>query len=171
MLYLLTFSCYGTHLPGDARGSSDHVRQGTHEFIPPSLGLETYHRRHLRQKPHVLSTPKTRALVREEIVEVCRFRDWQLYALHVRSNHVHGIVEAEAPASRVFGDWKAYATRSLRASGEDSIGRVYWTHGGSARHIRTNDDLTRLIEYVLNGQGAPMETYCKLFPLTGVYIQ
>jgi hypothetical protein len=40
VLYLLTFACYGSHLPGDARGSFDHVRRGEHCRLAPNPGLE-----------------------------------------------------------------------------------------------------------------------------------
>lgn len=83
-----------------------------------------------------------------------------LYALHVMTNHVHGVVEAPTPPSRVFNDWKAYASRTLRAAGEDPLHGIYWTHEGSAREVLTSEDLTHAMRYVLKGQGPQMETYC-----------
>ena len=93
-------------------------------------------------------------LVRDAIVNVCEFRKWLLYALHVRTNHVHLIVEADTSPSRIFNDWKAYATRAL-----NNPGRIHWSHGGSARSIQTPDGLTRAMHYVLRSQGDPMEIY------------
>lgn len=34
--YFITFRCYGTHLPGDARGSFDHVRNGERRYTRPT---------------------------------------------------------------------------------------------------------------------------------------
>ena len=42
---------------------------------------------------------------------VCVRRGWSLLAAHVRSNHVHTVVEAEVPPERVMGDFKTYASR------------------------------------------------------------
>jgi REP element-mobilizing transposase RayT len=160
MLYLLTFTCYGSHLPGDARGSFDHLRRGERRPIDANPGLEAYRRRSTRQAPYVLESAQARSVVRSAIVEVCAHRCWFLHALHVRTNHVHGIVDAEVPFSRVFGDWKAYASRALRAAGQSPSDRLFWTHGGSARRILSPQDLDRALRYVLLGQGRLMETYC-----------
>lgn len=93
-------------------------------------------------------------MVRDAIVNVCKFRGWFLYALHVRTNHVHGIVGAEVAPSKIFNDWKAYATRAL-----NNPGGIHWTRGGSARRIQTPDSLSRAMQYVIQGQGDPMEIY------------
>jgi REP element-mobilizing transposase RayT len=128
-LYLLTFTCYGSHLPA-------------------------FGRRKLKQDKYLLASPESRALVRDAIVKVCKFRGWVLYALHVRTNHVHGIVDAEVSPSRIFNDWKAYATRSL-----GDPGRIHWSRGGSARRIQTPSGLTRAMHYVLHKQGELMQVY------------
>jgi REP element-mobilizing transposase RayT len=159
VLLFVTFSCYGSHLPGDDRGSCDHVRNGHRRFIAPSPGLEQNRRRLMRQPPFLLSTPQTRAAVRQAIVEVCQVRGWFLHALHVRTSHVHGIVEAESSPSRVLNDWKAYATRALRGAGLIACDRMVWTAGGSARRIGSPEALTHARRYVLEGQGEPMEVY------------
>ena len=158
MLYLLTFSCYGSHLPGDARGSADHARCGERRPLAPNPYLEAYRRRQMRQAPFLLDSAEARSRVRSAIVEVCQYRLWFLYALHVRTNHVHGIVDAGVSPSLVFSSWKAYASRRLRAAG--TMDRLYWTHGGSSRRILTARGLTNAMHYVLHGQGEAMETYC-----------
>jgi REP element-mobilizing transposase RayT len=114
----------------------------------------------MKRPPFLLSTPESRSLVLNAITNVCAFREWFLYALHVRTNHVHGIVEANAQPRQILHDWKAYATRLLRTEGEDLAGRILWTHGGSARRITKHEDLTGAVDYVLRRQGEPMEIYC-----------
>ena len=100
-VYLITFSCYGTHLPGDATGSYDHVRKGDRRFIAPNQALEQYHRRKMRQPAYQLSTADVRETVRDAIVEVCRFRQWNPCALHVRTTHVHALIEADSATRSV----------------------------------------------------------------------
>ena len=109
--------------------------------------------------PFELRDATSRRVVRDAIVKVCDFRSVPLYALHVRTNHVHGVVEAE-DARRVLHDWKAYATRSLRDAGLVAPDRVVWTHGGNASPLRSSASVRAAIRYVLEGQGEGMETYC-----------
>ena len=124
----------------------------------PDVGLERDRRGRMRRSPYLLSTPQARSLVRDAVVGVCQFRAWFLYALHVRINHVHGIVESDAPR-RVLNDWKAYATRALRGAGLTGADQPVWTHAGSTRRIASADGLKRAIRYVLEEQGEPMETF------------
>ena len=70
MTYFLTFTTYGTHLPGDPRGSSD--RRGT--LLEVSPALETFARKLMPESPFRLDRPEDRRTVREAIVEVCRHR-------------------------------------------------------------------------------------------------
>ncbi|HEY7333732.1 MAG TPA: hypothetical protein VH639_02535 [Bryobacteraceae bacterium] len=134
MVVLVTFSCYGSHVPGDRRGSFDHIRNGERRFVWPNAGLEQDRRGRMRGQPFLLSSPQSRALVRDAVLKVCEFRGWLLYALHVRTNHVHGIVEGDEPR-RVLNDWKAYATRVLRAAALAGADQPAWAHGGSTRGI------------------------------------
>jgi REP element-mobilizing transposase RayT len=115
----------------------------------------------MKQAPYLLATSKSRTIVLTAIANVCEFRGWFLYALHVRTNHVHGVVGATVPPSQILQQWKAYASRLLRTTHDEPIDRIFWAHGGSARQI-SETDLASALEYVLRGQGEPMETYCAL---------
>ena len=108
----------------------------------------------MKQDEYLLASPESRTIVRDAIVKVCKFRGWFLHALHVRTNHVHGIVDAEVAPSRIFNDWKAYSSRAL-----NNPGRIHWSRGGSTRRIETPHGLNRAMHYVLYGQGELMETY------------
>src|SRR3954453_10852135 len=52
-----------------------------------------------------------------------RQRGWNLLAAHVRSNHVHTVVEAEAEPERVMNDFKAYASRRINRMSLDEPNR------------------------------------------------
>jgi hypothetical protein len=157
----ITFTCYGTHLPGDPSGSFDHIRDGERRFIPPRRALEKYHEQHLRQAPFLLETPESRTVVLEAIVNVCGFRSWALSALHVRSNHFHGIIAADVAAAKIIHDWKAYATRALRSSGLVDANRLIWTHGGGAQRVAPSAALEQAMRYVVELQGEPMALFCR----------
>src|SRR5205807_42249 len=49
----------------------------------------------------------------QSIQELCGDRGWNLLAAHVRSHHVHTVVEAEAEPERVMHNFKNYASRRL----------------------------------------------------------
>ena len=159
MVRLLTFTCYGCHLPGDIRGSFDHARNGERRFLPPNPSLERYCREQMRQAAFFLSTAESRTLVRDAIIDVCRFRSWSLYAVHVRTSHVHGVVGSETQPDRVLHDWKSYAMRALRSAGLVLPGRTVWTRGGNAHNLVSGAAVNDAIRYVIERQGEPMEIY------------
>ena len=53
-------------------------------------------------------------------------RGWSLLAIHVRSSHVHAVVEAEVPPERVMSDFKAHASRRLNGTKLDEPDRKRW---------------------------------------------
>jgi len=151
--FLITFTCYGTWLHGDERGSVDdaHNIPGT----PTLLGDERRERaefERLAQPPLYLDAPERR-VVQEAIVEVCRHRGWRLIALHVRRTHLHAVVAADVTPERVMNDFKAYATRRLRERGLVDEDRRVWTRHGSTRYLNGETSFRRAIEYVVDEQG------------------
>ena len=62
------------------------------------------------QDPYVLNATG-RTIVRTAIQNHCAYRGWNLLAAHVRSNHVHAIVEAETRPETIMNEFKSYASR------------------------------------------------------------
>ncbi len=62
--------------------------------------------------PYLLDKDR-RMTVLDALREVCSYRGWNLWAAHVRTNHVHVIVEAEVRPENVMNALKSYASRSL----------------------------------------------------------
>jgi hypothetical protein len=160
MMFLVTMSCYGARLPGDARGSFDHIRQGERRPLAPNPARVEYHQREMRQDAFLLSSPIAREVVGASIVEVCRLRNWSLGALHVRTTHVHAVVGTAAAPVRILIDWKAYATRALRSSGFVAEDRVVWARGGNIHRLDSPEAVRDAIRYVLDRQGEPLERFC-----------
>jgi REP element-mobilizing transposase RayT len=159
LAYFITFSTYGTWLHGSNPGSVDrsHNAPGT-PLLPADPELEAARRRSMRQEPYLLDEPR-REVVLRTIREVARHRGWRLWAVHVRSNHVHVIVTAAAKPEKVMSDFKAWASRRLRENFGEDADRDRWTQHGSTKYIFGDDVLPAKIEYVVNGQGAPMSCY------------
>jgi len=110
------------------------------------------------QKPYLLD-PIRRTAVLESVREVCLYRDWNLLAAHVRTTHVHVIVEAEAPPEKVMNDFKSYASRKLNRLACDAPHRKRWAHHGSTRWLFEDESVRQAIKYVVEEQGESMEVF------------
>jgi REP element-mobilizing transposase RayT len=102
---------------------------------------------------------RSRAAVLEAIREVCVHRGWSFLAAHVRTNHVHAIVEADVRPERVMNDFKTYASRELNRLGRDGADRKRWARHGSTRWLWKDRDVQEAIRYVIEAQGEPMELF------------
>ena len=90
---------------------------------------------------------ESRAVVLREIHATCLHRCWSLLAAHVRSTHVHVVVEAEVVPERVLNAFKAHASRRLNE--RDGGPRKRWAHHGSTRWLWKDRDVRAAIEYVI----------------------
>ncbi|MGH2524913.1 MAG: transposase, partial [Anaerolineales bacterium] len=117
LAYFITFVCYGTWLHGDERGSVDreHNLPGT-PYLSPDAERARAEQELMDQPPYELDRQR-REVVLKTIQEVCAHRGWSLLAAHVRSNHVHVVVQAVAKPEKVMNDFKAYASRRLNEAG------------------------------------------------------
>ncbi|MGI8927449.1 MAG: transposase [Tepidiformaceae bacterium] len=156
LAYFLTWTCYGTWLPGDDRGWIDagHNLPGT-----PRLQPDATIRAHTGAR--LLSAPVTldgeqRQVVANTIRTVCGYRQWQLHALNVRTNHVHVVASAAEQPDRLLSALKAWSTRRLRELGMAPGGSPVWTKHGSTRYLWLQRDVDAASTYVLDGQGAPL---------------
>lgn len=157
--YFLTFTCYGTHLHGDEKGSvnSDQNEYDT-PFIPPDTHLKRLSR-HAMKQDHYEMDRERRGLMLNTVREVCDHRNWLLIAVHVRSDHVHVVIHAPRKPKRVLEDLKSYASRRLSEHGFDCSDRRRWTRGGSRQFLFRIDSLQSAIRYTLHDQGKPMARY------------
>ena len=101
----------------------------------------------------------SREAVLKALREVCLHRRWSLLAAHVRTNHVHSVVEADVGPEKVLNDFKSYASRGLNRLGRDGPDRKRWARHGSTRWLWKDQDVQAAIEYVVDGQGKPMAVF------------
>jgi REP element-mobilizing transposase RayT len=150
LAYLLTWTTYGTWLPGDERG---WVRRGKgHQLADPAHKEQA--RRRMTEPACELDLEQ-RTLVEKTIEDHCRIRGWQLFAVNCRSNHVHVVVAASIHPDDVREQFKAWCTRKLnelQRSRQLSERENWWTERGSERYIINEDDLESAIRYVRDGQ-------------------
>lgn len=76
-----------------------------------------------------------RTVVLRTIREVADHRGWRLWAVHVRSNHVHIVVTTEVKPEKVMVDLKAWSARRLRETFEEESDRVRWAQQGSTKYL------------------------------------
>jgi len=149
--YFLTWTTYGTWLPGDERGSFVNDRREGAGPTAPKPNLVSHARSILRHEPFVLDG-SGRGIVSDIIERHASLRAWPIRALNVRTNHVHVVLLIDRDAKRVMTEFKAWSTRALRETGIISDQQIAWTKGGSARHLNSDESVRRAIDYVLNAQ-------------------
>lgn len=155
LAYFITFTTYGTWLHGDSRGSIT-VKDHSTKVVHPCAKLHQSVQSQLKH-PTVVLDAIQRKIVLETICRHCILKNWNLLAAHVRTNHVHLLVQSNETAEKVMQDIKAWCTRRLRQSGMN-IPKV-WTRHGSTKYIFTHEKRLEKIHYVVFEQGEPMECY------------
>ena len=157
--YFITFACYWARLHGDESGSVDrhHNLIGSRRLEPDAERVMA-ERREMLQDPYVLDH-EARPVVLAAIHRHCAYRGWNLLAAHVRSNHVHMIVEAETRPERIMNEFKAYASRELNQLKTEGSNRKRWARHGSTRWLWKDEDLRHALQYVIDEQGEPMALF------------
>jgi len=160
LAYFITFTCYGTWLHGKGLLSVDrnHNLPGN-PFVRPNPEREARERQLMDQPPYEMDATR-RQIVLDTIQEVSRYRGWRLLAAHVRTTHVHAVVEANDAPERVMNDFKGYASRHLNARRFDAAvpRRKRWTMHGSTQYLWKPADVDTA-HYVLHEQGEPMAVF------------
>ena len=101
----------------------------------------------------------SRAVVLAAIQGHCAHRGWYLLAAHVRSTHVHVVVEAEARPERIMNEFKSYASRALNRRESHGPDRERWARHGSTRWLWKDEDVRHALQYVIDEQGEAMALF------------
>ena len=158
-IWFLTWTTYGTWLPGDERG-----------FVSPKFEGDTPERRNNEPgRPYDEGRPDLRRIaesqlagdpvrltraqaevVRRQFEETARYRGWQLLAGAIMANHVHVVVgvPGDPDPSALLRDFKSYASRALNLRDRASVRPRWWTEQGSKRKIADWDTLETVLRYV-----------------------
>jgi REP element-mobilizing transposase RayT len=147
LAYFLTWTTYGTWLPGDERGWVKY-HKGQHRPHPPRK-LEASAR---MMEAACRLSPSERQVVEETVTDHCRIRHWTLHAVNCRSNHVHVIVTADRHPDEVRRQLKAWTARKLK---QLRARKTWWTERGSRRYLNDEESLEAAILYVRDAQDAP----------------
>jgi REP element-mobilizing transposase RayT len=148
--FFLTWTTYGTWLPGDDRGwvrKAEGIQQ-------PNPVLKELAQDRMTGPPCTLDEVE-RKIVENTIAAHCEIRGWRLHAVNCRTNHVHVVVTAGRDPKDVRDQFKAWCTRKLKErqrARSEPIRENWWTERGSQRHIGDDEGLEAAIQYVLEGQ-------------------
>ena len=153
LAFFLTWTTYGTWLPGDERGWTKR----SEGFQPPHAVRQVSARSFMTEAPVILDRDERR-LVERTIADHCAIRGWKLQAVNCRTNHVHVVVSGNAHPETIRDQLKAWCTRRLKErqhSQEDNgitVREGWWTEGGSQRHLNDDDGLEAAVRYTLEAQ-------------------
>ena len=153
---LITFRTYGSWLHGDHRTSVDRYRNqyGTPK-IPPNTSFET--KMHNTQKQQtIILTKKHGDIILDAAIYACTKYNWDLFTIHVRTNHVHVTINSNRTPEHMVNQIKAYATRFLREKKAFSKDSKIWSRGCSVKYLWTPESLYFASEYTVERQGLKM---------------
>ncbi|MCC5824074.1 MAG: transposase [Phycisphaerales bacterium] len=150
--YLLTWTTYGTHLRSAPSGSTDHAREGHGPTQRSDFPRMHQRDSDLLRHPPVVLTEKARHVVEQAIREHAAFKQWEVLAIAVRSNHVHLLVRAAPPPEVVMTGCKSWATRAMREAGLTEGMDKVWARHGSTRWINDTASLETAWRYIAEYQ-------------------
>ena len=155
LAYHITWTTYGTWLPGDARGWVKWGEWG----VKPGDAEQVVTSRERMAESAVTLTDEQRAIVEQTIRDHCQIRRWCLHAVNARTNHVHVVLTADRDPDEVMNQFKAWCSRKLsdaaglvRAVAKKSGRRHWFTEGGNKERIDTEEYLNNAVQYVAEGQ-------------------
>lgn len=144
---LITWTTYGTWLPGDARGW--RAKRLGNQPADPKLEAEA--REKMKFDPVTLSAAD-RATVEAACREHCDHRGWTLHAVNARTNHVHLVVVADVKPQTIRDQLKANCTNKLRQQEQPLDRERTWTKGGDCEVLYDEQSLQNAIRYTIDGQ-------------------
>ena len=151
LAYFLTWTTYGTWLPGDDRWWTDKG----HGEQPPDLRLRKHAQASMTESKVTLDRAQ-RELVDQTIRQHAELRGWTILALNCRTNHVHVVVVApRVHPQTVIEQLKAWCSRRLKEQqppNQRQLRTKWWTEGSSQRWLNREDSLEAAMIYVRDCQ-------------------
>ncbi|MFO1004488.1 MAG: transposase [Planctomycetaceae bacterium] len=157
--WFLTWTTYGSWLPGDARGyvgvaidesgrAVNHNQYGT-PAAPPNESLRESARRSLKSTPIVLTQAQAESLF-TQLQETAKIRRWLLIAVAIMQTHLHLVVgvHGDPDPDKVLGDFKAYGSRCLNQGWGQPKSETWWTTGGSTRKLADDLAVETVVPYI-----------------------
>jgi REP element-mobilizing transposase RayT len=157
--WLLTWTTYGTWLPGNRRGFVSNVRDGPGPEVRHNIpgtpcdadmpGLEHSARQALKYPPIFLTAEQAPILL-AQFQETASYRGWTLLAAAIMKNHVHLVVgvPGDPDPETLLRDFKSYASRGLNRKDRTPASGTWWTVSGSKRKLAQVEAVQAAVDYV-----------------------
>jgi hypothetical protein len=168
--WLLTWTCYGTWLPGARQGFVSQVRDEHKRLVIHNIpgtpfdadmpGLEAFARSQMKGSPVSLGQPEAVALI-EQYQVTARIRGWELQAASVMFNHTHvviGVVGDPEPQA-LLEMLKTWATRAVKKLRPLPANGTFWTAKGSKRKLPDERAVRDGVIYVVRKQPKPLAVW------------
>jgi REP element-mobilizing transposase RayT len=145
MGYHITWSTYGTRLPGSDKPYVDRWHNEYNEPLPkPDSKREDAARDRMEEDP-VWLTLEQGKVVEEAVRDVARRYDWTIHAMASQSDHTHVVITACRKGRELRDALKACATRALNKTFGK---RTWWSECGSARYLWERPYFENSVSYV-----------------------
>jgi len=162
----ITWTCYGTWLPGDERGHVSSTLLPTGGFVPKENTPGTAYAagdpytkqraRFLQKDPTVWLNTEQALVAAGALVQAARKRNWRILRGALMSNHVHLLVmdcPDDGPAVR----------RTLKGNSQAALSAStgqrhrWWTAGGSDRYKHDGSAIDAAVDYIARQHGKLVE--------------
>lgn len=164
-VWFLSWTTYGTWLPGDERG-----------FVSPKFdGGVSQRRNNNVGTPYDSGRADLRRIARAKLVggsvgltfemadrlqkqfdETADYRGWTIVAGAIMQTHLHLVVgvHGDPDPSTLMRDFKAYGSRPLNRIYGKPLSGTWWTEQGSKRKVKNERHYRAVVKYVLKQPGA-----------------
>jgi hypothetical protein len=162
----ITWTCYGTWLPGDERGYVSNSLLPDRGYLPkantpgtPYRADDTYTRgsaQSLQRDPCVLLDVGQALVAAHAIVRAARERGWRIVRGALMANHIHVVAmncPDDGPAVRRILKGNAHAALAEKYG----LKRRWWTAGGSDRYKHDWGAIETAVSYVAQQAGKLVE--------------
>lgn len=155
--WFLTWTTYGTWLPGDVRGFVSRAPRPGGKHFPNNIPGTWYDadqqdvaasaRERMEGKPVQLESRQLDTLL-TSFAEVCDNHQIGLLAVAVMSDHVHIACQSDRDGGELLQFFKGVSSRRLSQDAIPPDAPRWWTKSGSCRHIPAGADLEPLVAYI-----------------------
>ena len=159
--WLLTWTTYGSWLPGDRRGSTGiiHDQSGQsiahneprEDHIDPAEALRDFARESMKGDEVRLNREHARVLL-TQFHCTSGVRRWRLLATAIMANHIHLVVNVhgDPEPEDILRDFKSYGSRALNLQWGRRDSDTWWTESGSKRKLDIDNSVIGAIQYVID---------------------
>ncbi|MEZ6040780.1 MAG: hypothetical protein R3C20_09750 [Planctomycetaceae bacterium] len=172
--WFLTWTTYGTWLPGDQRGFVSDIKRDDGTTVRHNLPGTEYdanvraleaHAASLQKASSVRLTKVQAELLMDQFLVTAEVRRWILFAVAIMANHCHLVVgvSGDPDPEKLLGDFKSYGSRKLNRNGQTVPLDKRWTKSGSKRKLADDQAVLNAIQYTID-QEFPLVVWVNAVP-------